>query len=66
MVHAMTRPVPPPEADSLRIGTTDEGAWPVGLPLSALPTHVAIVGAAGSGKTWMAKVVAEEVLQYPQ
>src|SRR6202041_1088719 len=34
-----------------------------GLPLSALPTHVAVVGAAGSGKTWMAKVVAEEAIR---
>ncbi len=36
---------------------------PVGLPLSALPTHVAVVGAAGSGKTWMAKVIAEEAIR---
>ena len=36
---------------------------PVGLPLSALPTHVAVVGAAGSGKTWMAKVLAEEAVR---
>ena len=55
-------PVPMPEADSLRIGTTDEGR-PVSLPLSALPTHVAVVGAAGSGKTWMAKVVVEEAIR---
>ena len=50
-------------ADSLRIGTTVDGRLPVGLPLSALPTHVAVVGAAGSGKTWMAKVVAEEAVR---
>ena len=54
---------PAPEADSLRVGTTVEGGWPVGLPLAALPTHVAVVGAAGSGKTWMAKVVVEEAIR---
>ena len=52
-----------PEADALRIGRTTEGGRPVGLPLSALPTHVAVVGAAGSGKTWVAKVVAEEAVR---
>lgn len=31
----------------------------VALPVAALNTHVAVVGAAGSGKTWMAKVIAE-------
>jgi DNA helicase HerA-like ATPase len=31
--------------------------------MAALPTHVAVVGAAGSGKTWMAKVVAEEAVR---
>jgi uncharacterized protein len=29
----------------------------------ALTTHVAVVGAAGSGKTWMAKVIAEEAIR---
>lgn len=61
-------PVPgetPPSlgSDALRIGATADGQHPVGLPLSALPTHVAVVGAAGSGKTWMAKVVAEEAVR---
>lgn len=55
--------MPPPGTDTLRIGTTAAGVWPVGLPLSVLPTHVAVVGAAGSGKTWMAKVVAEEAVR---
>jgi hypothetical protein len=52
-----------PAADRLRIGVTVEGDLPVELPLGALPTHVAIVGAAGSGKTWMAKVVVEEAIR---
>ena len=52
-----------PGSDSLRIGTTVNGGHPVGLPLSALPTHVAVVGAAGSGKTYMAKVVVEEAIR---
>jgi hypothetical protein len=47
----------------LRIGTTADGGHPVGLPIAALPTHVAVVGAAGSGKTYMAKVVAEEAIR---
>lgn len=50
---------PPPIAGGLWIGREADGS-PVHWPLSALPTHVAVVGAAGSGKTWMAKVVAEE------
>ncbi|WP_435016297.1 helicase HerA-like domain-containing protein [Tundrisphaera sp. TA3] len=57
----MTPEVAAPAADALRIGSI--GDQPVGLPLSALPTHVAVVGAAGSGKTWMAKVVAEEAVR---
>ena len=32
------------------------------VPQAALPMHVAVVGAAGSGKTWMAKVFAEEAI----
>lgn len=56
-------PPPTPEADSLRIGTMADGGHPVGLPIAALPTHVAVVGAAGSGKTWMAKVLAEEAVR---
>lgn len=54
---------PAPGDDALRIGTTSEGGQAVGLPLTALPTHVAVVGAAGSGKTWMAKVLAEEAIR---
>lgn len=49
--------------DALRIGAMVEGGGPVDLPVNALPTHVAIVGAAGGGKTWMAKVVAEEAIR---
>lgn len=52
-----------PGADLLQIGTTMDGDHPVGLPLAALPTHVAVVGAAGGGKTWMAKVLAEEAVR---
>jgi hypothetical protein len=49
--------------DLLRIGTTVVGGQPVGIPSGVLPTHVAVVGAAGSGKTWMAKVVVEEAIR---
>lgn len=33
----------------------------VSIPPSVVNTHIAVVGAAGSGKTWTAKVIAEEV-----
>jgi DNA helicase HerA-like ATPase len=56
-------PGPPPSSASLRIGTTSPGGATVDLPLSVLPTHVAVVGAAGSGKTWMAKVLVEEAIR---
>jgi hypothetical protein len=60
---ARTGSVSPPGGDALRVGTTVHGSQPLGLPLTALPTHIAVVGAAGSGKTWMAKVVAEEAVR---
>lgn len=49
-------------AADLWIGETVPGEQPVGLPCQALPTHVTVVGAAGSGKTWLAKVLAEEAI----
>jgi DNA helicase HerA-like ATPase len=59
------RAEPPPllEAGAVCVGTTVQEALSVGFSLGVLPTHVAIVGAAGSGKTWMAKVVAEEAVR---
>ena len=45
----------------LRLGQT-EGGIAVQLPASVLNSHVAVVGAAGSGKTYFAKVVAEEAV----
>jgi DNA helicase HerA-like ATPase len=50
------------EVNGLLLGTTGGGAAVVVNP-GVLRTHVAVVGAAGSGKTWMAKVVAEEALR---
>ncbi len=49
--------------DSAQIGTTIVGRRLVAIPVAALPTHVAVVGAAGSGKTWLAKVLAEEAIR---
>ncbi len=48
--------------DALRIGTAEDDRRPVELPAAALTTHVAVVGAAGSGKSWLAKVLAEEAV----
>ncbi|MEO6807486.1 MAG: PD-(D/E)XK nuclease family protein [Isosphaeraceae bacterium] len=59
---AIDWPISPPAADALRIGATIDRGRAVGLPLADLPTHLAVVGAAGSGKTWMAKVIAEEAI----
>jgi hypothetical protein len=53
------------DAGGLLIGTT-QGATQrerVVIDSAALMTHVAVVGAAGSGKTWMAKVVVEEAIR---
>ena len=46
----------------LWIGRTVPGGRAVEVPCQALPTHVAVVGAAGSGKSWLAKVLAEEAI----
>ncbi len=55
---AQTTPEPP---TGLAIGHTADGQ-PLQLPPHILPTHTAVVGAAGSGKTWLAKVIAEEAI----
>jgi DNA helicase HerA-like ATPase len=55
------RPDVPPL--SLFLGTEESGGAPVAFPAADLRTHVAVVGAAGSGKTWMAKVLAEEAIR---
>ncbi|XXY54884.1 helicase HerA-like domain-containing protein [Sorangium sp. So ce269] len=57
----------PPEARTANVtgmllGFDDHGA-PVCMDPAVLRTHVSVVGAAGSGKTWMAKVIAEEALR---
>jgi DNA helicase HerA-like ATPase len=52
----------PASSDALWIGSALKDGRPVTLPGQVLPTHVAVVGAAGSGKTWLAKVLAEEAV----
>lgn len=57
----------PPDAQTakgagLLLGFGEDGA-PVYMDPAALRTHVSVVGAAGSGKTWMAKIIAEEALR---
>ena len=57
--------VPPPAAAStglLWLGTFQQSQQPVTIAVPNLSTHTAIVGAAGSGKTWLAKVFAEEAI----
>jgi uncharacterized protein len=50
-------------ADSLWLGHLEAGADSrVFMPAAALGTHTAVVGAAGSGKTWLAKGIVEEAV----
>ncbi|WP_438006469.1 helicase HerA-like domain-containing protein [Sorangium sp. So ce321] len=57
----------PPEARTANVTGMllgfDDGGAPVCMDPAVLRTHVSVVGAAGSGKTWMAKVIAEEALR---
>jgi uncharacterized protein len=57
-------PKPPPAMPEpgMWLGEDEAGA-PVIMDPSVLRTHVSVVGAAGSGKTWMAKIIAEEALR---
>jgi uncharacterized protein len=50
------------ESAGMILGFDDDGS-PVCMDPAVLRTHVSVVGAAGSGKTWMAKVIAEEALR---
>jgi CRISPR/Cas system-associated exonuclease Cas4 (RecB family) len=52
-----------PPADMLWLGRFVDNEEAIGLPTAALPTHVAVVGAAGSGKTWVAKALTEEAVR---
>jgi len=54
--------MPGSEAVGLVLGSTTDGR-PVGMPLHDLTMHAAVCGSAGSGKTWMAKAIVEEVLR---
>lgn len=51
------------DGGGLFLGQIGKGPGPVLLPPERLRTHVAVVGGAGSGKTWMAKVIAEEAIR---
>lgn len=54
---------PPANKPRLNLGETVKGiSQAVTMDPEVLNTHVAVVGAAGSGKTWMAKVIAEEAI----
>jgi DNA helicase HerA-like ATPase/CRISPR/Cas system-associated exonuclease Cas4 (RecB family) len=54
---------PQPRASGLVLGAMATGDSEVRMASSVLNTHVAVVGAAGSGKTWMAKVIVEEAIR---
>ena len=56
------QPSPLPAAAGLCLGTTIAAGKPAVMPLSSLPTHLSVVGAAGSGKSWLAKVIVEEAV----
>ena len=60
---AVASPSPPATGapDGLWVGMRD--AAPVVASPAILNTHVAVVGAAGSGKTWTAKILAEEAIR---
>ena len=60
---AETAPPPAFAPLTLHLGTEETRGTAVGFPAADLRTHVAVVGAAGSGKTWMAKVLAEEAIR---
>ncbi len=49
--------------DDLWIGHREDDKAPVGFSPHVLPTHLTVVGAAGSGKTWLAKVIVEETIR---
>ena len=54
--------VPTEFGSGLYVGRLERTGAPVLLDPSVINTHIAVVGAAGSGKTWTAKVIAEEVV----
>ena len=56
------KPEANPPAHALWLGHLEHEGQVVGVPPDILRTHTAIVGAAGSGKTWLAKVFTEEVI----
>ena len=52
-----------PPAGDLLFGQIPPVGTVVAYPARHLKTHTAVVGAAGSGKTWMAKVIVEEAIR---
>ncbi|MCA9080450.1 MAG: DUF853 family protein [Planctomycetaceae bacterium] len=56
-------PLPPPPKAMIHLGQTVAGHDSIEFPVSVLSTHTAIVGAAGSGKTWLAKCFLEEAIR---
>lgn len=49
--------------EGLYLGRLGRSGPPAVLPISSINTHIAVVGAAGSGKTWAAKCVVEEAVR---
>jgi DNA helicase HerA-like ATPase len=61
--RAPTRISKPSERGRLEIGKYLDDESPSCLPVAVLTNHVAVVGASGSGKTYMAKVIVEEAVR---
>jgi DNA helicase HerA-like ATPase len=61
--RAPTRMSKSSEPSQLEIGKYLKDQSPSCLPVSVLTNHVAVVGASGSGKTYIAKVIVEEAVQ---
>ena len=53
----------PANSADLLLGQCSLSGMSVAYPSRHLKTHTAVVGAAGSGKTWMAKVIVEEAIR---
>jgi len=59
---SLTKPSLGAPSRTLQLGRAKGTGTPIEIAVRDLSTHTAVVGAAGSGKTWFAKIVAEEAI----